>query len=117
MSDEQWHDERPAVYYHYYMHGAHNVPRHDGVRTERYKLIDFYSQNSGKGEFELYDLEKDPYEVNNVYADPNYADVREMMHDQLKDARNKYEVPDDVFEVPYVYMNRKERRELGLIKN
>ncbi|MDV5169532.1 sulfatase [Photobacterium rosenbergii] len=117
VSDEQWHKERPAVYYHYYMHGAHNVPRHDGVRTERYKLIDFYSQNGGKGEFELYDLEKDPYEVNNVYADPNYADVREMMHGQLKEARNKYEVPDDVFEVPYVYMNRKERRELGLIKN
>ncbi|PSU33857.1 sulfatase [Photobacterium lutimaris] len=114
VSDEQWQQQRPAVYYHYYMHGAHNVPRHDGVRTDRYKLIDFYSQNNGEGWFEMYDLEADPYEVNNVYQDPKYAEVRTMMHKHLHELRAKYEVPDDVFEVPYVFMNRKERRELGI---
>lgn len=114
MTDQEWQNERSSVYYHYYMHGAHNVPRHDGVRTERYKLIDFYSQNNGEGWFELYDLENDPYEMNNVYASDEYQDVRSMMHSVLEDSRKKYEVPSDVYEVPYVYMNRKERRELGL---
>src|SRR5699024_8274092 len=35
-------DWRQSIYYHYYDHGIHGVPRHDGVRTERYKLIHFY---------------------------------------------------------------------------
>ncbi|MGL6260923.1 sulfatase family protein [Vibrio sp. WXL210] len=112
-TDSEWHDDRSVVYYHYYMHGAHNVPRHDGVRSERYKLIDFYSQYEGKGFFELYDLEKDPNEVNNVYEDPSYKDVREMMTKELEDARKRYDVPEDYFEAPYPFMTRKERQELG----
>ncbi|MCP4645965.1 MAG: sulfatase-like hydrolase/transferase, partial [bacterium] len=35
-------DWRTALYYHYYEKGEHNVARHEGVRTERYKLIHFY---------------------------------------------------------------------------
>ncbi|MGF1793685.1 sulfatase [Photobacterium profundum] len=112
-SDKAWEEKRPVVYYHYYMEGAHNVPRHDGVRGDRYKLIDFYSQNKGEGFLELYDLETDPNEVNNVYESPEYKDVREMMHKELDKARADYEVPADVFTPPYPYMTRKERKELG----
>ena len=37
---------RQSIYYHYYDYPTwHNVRKHDGVRTERYKLIHFY----GKG--------------------------------------------------------------------
>lgn len=112
-SDAKWQEERPVVYYHYYMEGAHNVPRHDGVRSDRYKLIDFYSQHEGKGFFELYDLVKDPNEVNNVYENPDYADVRKMMTEELENARKRYEVPADYFEAPYPFMNRQERKKLG----
>ncbi|MGF1682759.1 sulfatase family protein [Photobacterium minamisatsumaniensis] len=116
ISTSEWHKKREAVYYHYYMEGGHNVPRHDGVRTERYKLIDFYSQNNGEGWLELYDLEEDPNEINNVYENADYTDVRAAMHKRLEEARAKYEVPADVFEVPYPYMHRRERKALGLIK-
>ncbi|MGF1748454.1 sulfatase family protein [Vibrio cionasavignyae] len=113
-SDAQWHEERPVVYYHYYMEGAHNVPRHDGVRSERYKLIDFYSQENGKGIFELYDLKMDPKEVNNVYGDPKYKEVQDKMMEELENARVRYEVPKDYFKAPYPFMMRQEREKLGL---
>lgn len=45
----QWRD---SIYYHYYQHGAHNVPRHDGVRTYRFKLIHFYTDDT----YEMYNL-------------------------------------------------------------
>jgi hypothetical protein len=35
------------------------VPRHDGVRTDRYKLVNYYTN----GEQELFDLEDDPLET------------------------------------------------------
>lgn len=35
-------------------------------------------------EFELYDLEKDPYEMNNIIADPEYAHVANRMREALK---------------------------------
>ena len=113
-SDAQWHEERPVVYYHYYMEGAHNVPRHDGVRSDRYKLIDFYSQEQGKGIFELYDLKMDPKEVNNVYGDPKYKEVQDKMMEELENARVRYEVPKDYFKAPYPFMMKQEREKLGL---
>jgi len=65
-------DWRSSMYYHYYEypHGWHNVQRHYGIRTDRYKLIHFYYDMDA---WELYDLEKDPYELNNVYDDAAYS--------------------------------------------
>ena len=62
--------DREEVYYHYYEYpSVHMVKRHYGIRTERYKLIHFYYSMD---EWELYDMETDPYEMNNYYdsADP-----------------------------------------------
>lgn len=39
LRGEEPDDWRDAIYYHYYEHGAHGVPRQYGVRTDRYKLI------------------------------------------------------------------------------
>lgn len=77
-------DWRQSMYYRYWMHGErfHNVYAHYGIRTHRYKLIYYYGdglQLPGTGnetappEWELFDLEKDPYEMNNCYSDPEYA--------------------------------------------
>ncbi|HMQ49744.1 MAG TPA: sulfatase [Saprospiraceae bacterium] len=78
-----------AIYYHYFEYpGTHSVKRHYGVRTERYKLIHFYYDIDA---WELYDLEKDPREMNNVFDDPAYAKIREALKKQLHQLHDKYE--------------------------
>ncbi|RPJ03307.1 MAG: DUF4976 domain-containing protein, partial [Candidatus Aminicenantes bacterium] len=60
-----------SVYYHYYEFPAvHMAKRHFGVRTRRHKLIHFYDDIDA---WELYDLEKDPHELQNVFDDQAYA--------------------------------------------
>jgi arylsulfatase A-like enzyme len=77
-------DWRRSFYYHYYESQlAHGVPAHEGVRTERYKLIRFYESN----EWELFDLERDPRELVNVYDERAYARVREELTAELERLR------------------------------
>ena len=87
-------DWQTAMYYRYWMHlSGHNVYAHYGIRTLRHKLIYYYadglSQPGAKDdprppEWELFDLEKDPGEMNNVYADPAYADVVKELRLELR---------------------------------
>jgi hypothetical protein len=63
------------------------VKRHYGVATDRYKLMHFYYDID---EWEMYDLETDPSEMNNIYNDPAYADVQKMMHQRLAELRTQY---------------------------
>jgi predicted secreted Zn-dependent protease len=42
----------------------------------------------------LYDLQKDPHEMLNVYNDPSYKKVRENMHKKLDQLRKKYKDSD-----------------------
>lgn len=77
-------DWRKAFYYHYYeFPEPHHVQPHIGVRNDRYKLIEFY----GKGEWELFDLQKDPHELNSVYDDPAYGQVVRQMTGELNRLR------------------------------
>lgn len=72
-----------ATYYRYWMHMAHHDnPAHYGIRTPDFKLIFFYGlpldapgaeKKPTAPYWELYDLRRDPQEMNNVYADPAYA--------------------------------------------
>jgi len=79
---------RDAIYYTYYeFPGEHFVQRHYGVRTARYKLIHFYYKNDY---WELYDLEKDPSEMNNLYDDVNYKNVQADLHKRLDELRVQY---------------------------
>jgi len=85
---------RDAIYYTYYEYpSVHMVKRHYGVRTERYKLIHFYYDID---EWEMYDLEEDPSEMNNIYNDPNYAEVQKELHLRLKGLRTKYGDSDEL---------------------
>ena len=85
---------RDAVYYTYYEYpSVHMVKRHYGVSTERYKLIHFYYDID---EWEMYDLEMDPNEMNNIYDDPSYADVQEELHQKLKELREGYGDSDEM---------------------
>ena len=78
-----------ALYYHFYENQEHKVAKHIGVRTDRYKLICFYENN----EWELYDLQKDKSEMNNVYNDPAYSKVKEMMKKKLQELKEQYKDP------------------------
>ncbi|MCB0840062.1 MAG: sulfatase [Bacteroidetes bacterium] len=87
-------DWRDAHYYHYYEHPSeHNVMRHYGITTDKYKLIHFYYDMDS---WELFDLEKDPEEMQNVYDDPAYAEVQEGLHQQLEALREKYGDSDEL---------------------
>jgi arylsulfatase A-like enzyme len=51
---------------------------YEGIRLGPYKYIAWPD-----GEKELYDLEKDPYELNNIVRIPNYFPVRNFLHHEL----------------------------------
>ena len=90
-----------TMYYRYWMHldGSHNVPAHYGVRNDRYTLVYYYGKALGmKGatnrdldpEWELFDRQKDPQQVRNVYADPAYADTVRELRAELDRLRKQY---------------------------
>ena len=118
---------RKDLYYHYYDYPTfHLVRKHDGVRTERYKLIHFY----GKGEkedaaqnkyqmipgtrenrvfnwlssgnyfqndgpvnyYELYDLQADPTELNNIYGKPGTEKITRQLMKTLVNYRKTLSV-------------------------
>ena len=86
-------DWRKTMYYHYYEFAPpHWVFPHYGIRTDRYKLIYYYTVN----EWELFDLEKDPDEMENLFewsgfrVHPGYEAILPDLVNQLKDLRAKY---------------------------
>lgn len=82
---------RDMLYYHYYENGEHAVSPHFGIRTRRYKLIRFYKRING---WELYDLKKDPNEMNNLYNKKGIEKISKELYLQLLKAIDKYEDDD-----------------------
>ncbi|MBN2853131.1 MAG: sulfatase [Clostridia bacterium] len=84
---------RKDMYYRYWMHLAHhNVAAHYGIRTKRYKLIFYYGKALGTSgsidwntdeEWELFDLEMDPNEMNNVYNRQEYSLIQAELKKRL----------------------------------
>ena len=88
-NDTEWRD---ALYYHYYEYpNEHAVRRHYGVRTNRYKLIHFYNDIDV---WELYDLETDPDEMNNIYDDPQNAALIADLKEKLDKLQEEYQDTD-----------------------
>ena len=82
-------DWQDAMYYHYYEFPFwHHVQPHYGIRTQKYTLAHFYYNIDV---WELYDLEKDPGQVNNIYNNPNYAEVTTELKLKLKNLMIKFE--------------------------
>ena len=74
-------DWRDGLYYHYYEYPAeHAVKRHYGIRTDRYKLIHFYNDVDA---WELYDLQNDPTEMNNLYEQTEYLELADSLKSEL----------------------------------
>jgi arylsulfatase A-like enzyme len=79
---------RNSLYYHFYEYKAdHTVLQHVGVRTDRYKLLYFYTVN----EWQLYDLQKDPEELNNVVTNKAYQAILADMKKELIRLRDVYD--------------------------
>jgi len=77
---------REAIYYHFYEKGW-GVSPHYGIRTVRYKLIHFYDLIDS---WELYDLQTDPNEMNNLFQQSGYAQIVEDLTNKLKELQIKY---------------------------
>ncbi len=87
-------DWRTAMYYQYYeFPQPHHVYPHYGVRTARHKLV-HYDLPGKIDEWELFDMEKDPHELNSVYADAAYQDVVKDLKERMQAFRKELKVPD-----------------------
>ncbi|MFT6879361.1 MAG: arylsulfatase A-like enzyme [Arcticibacterium sp.] len=81
-------DWQKSIYYHYYQGtGWHHVPRHNGVATDRFKLMHFYDID----DWELFDLETDPEEMNNLYGKAGYEEKTAELKTELKRLIVKYD--------------------------
>ncbi len=91
LRGEQPADWRTSLYYHFYEYPAeHSVKRHYGVRTDRYKLIHFYNDID---QWELYDLQADPHEMNNIYGKPGTEETTKELMKELKRLQIQYADP------------------------
>lgn len=89
QSPKQWRD---AIYYHYYEYPAeHDVRRHYGIRTDRYKLIHFYGHDVNS--WELFDLKNDPQELHNLYGQPGMEALQKQLHRRLEQLQIQYDDP------------------------
>ncbi len=86
LSGEEVKQWRESVYYHYY-ETAYGLTAHYGIRTNRYKLIHFYDPIDS---WELYDLKKDPSEMQNLYDLPEYSEKIDSLKSKLKELQIKY---------------------------
>lgn len=75
---------RNAVFYEYWKDLTHAIPTMTALRTERYKLITYPEI---KDLDELFDLENDPHEMNNLAVDPAHAGLHATMKDRLAEAQ------------------------------
>jgi arylsulfatase A-like enzyme len=66
---------------------AHRVGPNRGIRTDRYKLIEYYTEGPY---WELFDLESDPHELNNLADDNSYAELRQDLTNRLRAVQNAY---------------------------
>ena len=82
---------REAMYYHYYENGEHSVSPHFGVQTKNYKLIRFYKRVNS---WELYNLQKDPHDMHNLYGKKGYEKITQQLKSQLNVLIAQYEDED-----------------------
>jgi arylsulfatase A-like enzyme len=66
---------------------AHRVGPHRGIRTDRYKLIEYYSEG---GYWELFDLQEDPHELRNLHREPGAASIAAELEKQLRILQDNY---------------------------
>lgn len=93
LQGEQRRNWRKDWLYEYYEYPQwEHVRPHRGVRTERHKLIHYHKLAAYPDlpeEFELYDLQKDPGELNNLYGKPGYTALTRQLLDRIAELRKE----------------------------
>ena len=91
---------RKSLYYHYYEFPAeHMVHRHYGVKTaDNWKLVHFYPAPNERLStaidcWEMYNLNDDPHEMNNLYGKKGMEKQQKRLHKELKKLQKQYEDP------------------------
>ena len=77
---------RKDWFYAYY-ESPSTTPRNRGVRSDRYKLIEYWEQSPP--EYELYDLQQDPDETHNLYGDSAYSSLQQYLLQRLQELRRE----------------------------
>lgn len=80
------HWRKDWLYEYYEYPASQKVRPHRGVRTERYKLIHYYLAPE---EFELYDLQADPGEKQNLYGKPEHAALTQQLKNRIAELRKQ----------------------------
>jgi arylsulfatase A-like enzyme len=75
------------LYEYYEFPEDEHVPPHRGVRSDRYKLIHYYTMVPQ--EYELYDLQVDPGERNNLWAESAYNRLSEQLLTRIDELRKQ----------------------------
>lgn len=98
---------RDAIYYRYWLHMAHHtIPAHYGVRTKTHKLAFFYGlpldangamPAATPPYWELYDLAKDPQEMNNLYPNNESAPVKAELKQLLTQLKQQIGDTDELY--------------------
>ena len=71
------------------------MARHYGVTDGNHKLIRLYELEGNKlDDWELFDLKKDPNELQSVYGSTDYVEVQGRLENQLTVARERFGVPE-----------------------
>jgi arylsulfatase A-like enzyme len=84
-------DWRKSFYYHYYEYpGPHDVRRHYGVVTDRYKLVHFYEPDVDY--WELFDRQSDPRELKSIYG--RSAEFQAQLEKELARLRKELKLPE-----------------------
>lgn len=76
--DSRW---RTSFFYEYFAEPQYAVPTNFAVRTENAKLIRYPGHDEWN---ELFDLEADPYEMQNLIGDPQHANLRKRLEAEFE---------------------------------
>lgn len=86
-SDPSW---RNSMYYRFY-EKQYGLGPIEGVRTDRYKLIHYLYDGEG---FEMFDLENDPHEMQNLYYSERHTKIMEQLKEDMRNLKTDYKFPD-----------------------